>query len=33
MPNSHSRVPCLCPYCIRGDIKAQRLRRRKRSPR
>ncbi len=33
MPDSHSRVPCLCPYCIRGDIKSQRLRRRTRSTR
>ncbi|HEY7348167.1 MAG TPA: hypothetical protein VH599_07575 [Ktedonobacterales bacterium] len=27
-PHSHQRKPCLCRWCLRGDIKAQRLRRR-----
>ena len=27
MPNAHQRKACLCPWCIRGDIKSQRLKR------
>ncbi len=26
MPDSHLRTPCICEYCIRGTIKANRLR-------
>jgi len=26
MPDSHNRKPCVCEYCIRGTIKADRLR-------
>lgn len=27
MPGAHERKACLCPWCVRGDIKSQRLKR------